>query len=415
LCNILFLPKNIPIKEDAIRNMVLNNPDGFGLVFKDTDGTVKQAAREFYPEGTDPNRVIHMLKKYKQYDRLVHVRYNTVGDSSLENTHPFEVFSSKKRTVYMMHNGTLYDYKPADTAKSDSRFFAEIFLTPLLKEHTINGDYYRGIIPKVIDKFSSMQSKIVLWGSHLEPLFIGPWTHEKNADGSYHYSTSNTDYFGSVNHSRSVASRKAGSSNFSGPSVYRNTGARVGGTSNIWNSALQKFEENTNRRFIENDTEVGKGAEGFFPHGRRVALLPNDNASNLRSSSASLVNKGQSIPFKFKVALSEIDLQRRTIKEMIAEVLAQISKVMDDGDAEALFSTEGYDMLMHVTNSEWTEVIKKHPDSVANLLTLLAYGCSDLEASLEIEQRKSAKQQAIIDKTAVALAAQGLKIQDVAA
>lgn len=397
--------------------MVLNNPDGFGMLFKDTDGTVKQVAREFYPEGTDPNRVIHMLKKYKQYDRLVHVRYNTVGESSLANTHPFEVFNSKKRTVYMMHNGTMYDYKPQDQTKSDSRFFSEIFLTPLLKEHTVQGDYFKGVIPKIIDKFSSLQSKIVLWGSRLEPLFIGPWIHEKNTDGTYHYSTSNNDYFGHVNHSRSVASRKSGSTNFSGNSGYQNTGARVGNRNTVWNSTLQKFEENTDRKFLDNDMagEVGKSAEGFFPRNRKVVLSTSDNGSNLRSSSASLVNRGHSIPFKFKVALSEINLQRRTIKEMISEILGTIGKSLDDMDAQSLFSTEGYDMLMHVTNAEWAEVVKKHPDSVAGLMTLLAYGCSDLETSLGIEQRKSAKQQEIIDKTAVELAKYNVKVQDVAA
>lgn len=397
--------------------MVLNNPDGFGMLFKDTDGTVKQVAREFYPEGTDPNRVIHMLKKFKQYDRLVHVRYNTVGESSLANTHPFEVFNSKKRTVYMMHNGTMYDYKPQDQTKSDSRFFSEIFLTPLLKEHTVQGDYFKGVIPKIIDKFSSLQSKIVLWGSHLEPLFIGPWIHEKNTDGTYHYSTSNNDYFGHVNHSRSVASRKSGSTNFSGNSGYQNTGARVGNRNTVWNSTLQKFEETPDRKFLDNDMagEVGKSAEGFFPRNRKVVLSTSDNGSNLRSSSASLVNRGHSIPFKFKVALSEINLQRRTIKEMISEILGTIGKSLDDMDAQSLFSTEGYDMLMHVTNAEWAEVVKKHPDSVAGLMTLLAYGCSDLETSLGIEQRKSAKQQEIIDKTAVELAKYNVKVQDVAA
>lgn len=414
MCTILFLPKNVPIKEDSIRNMVLNNPDGFGLLFKDTDGTVKQVAREFYPDGTDPNRVIHMLKKYKQYDRLVHVRYNTVGHSSLDNTHPFEVFNNKKRTVYMMHNGTLYDYRPQDVSKSDSRLFAEIFLTPLLKEHTVNGDYYRGMLPKVIDKFVSTQSKIVLWGSHLEPLFIGPWIHEKNTDGSYHYSTSNNDYFTAFNRSRSVEARKVGTTSNFLPH-YQNTGARTGNVSSVWNSAMGKFEDAKDRKFFDDDTEVGKSASGFFPHGRRVSISPESNESNLRSSSASLVNRGQTVPFKFKVPLSDINLQRKPIKEMVVEVLARIAKSFDDMDVEALFSTESYDMLMHVTNAEWLEVVKKHPESVGNLLTLLAYGCSDLETALVVEQRKSAKQQTIIDNAAVKLAEVGLKVQDVAA
>ena len=161
--------------------------------------------------------------------------------------------------------------------------------------------------------------------------------------------------------------------------------------------------------------EVGKSAEGFFPRNRKVVLSTSDNGSNLRSSSASLVNRGHSIPFKFKVALSEINLQRRTIKEMISEILGTIGKSLDDMDAQSLFSTEGYDMLMHVTNAEWAEVVKKHPDSVAGLMTLLAYGCSDLETSLGIEQRKSAKQQEIIDKTAVEVAKYNVKVQDVAA
>lgn len=413
MCNILFLPKNIPIKEDAIRNMVENNPDGFGLLFKDTDGTVKQAAREFYPEGTDPNRVIHLLKKYKQHDRLVHVRFNTVGESSLDNTHPFEVFKSNKRVVYMMHNGTMYEYKPTDTKKSDSRFFSEVFLAPLLKEHTKDGNYYKGVLPKIIEKFSSVSSKIVLWGSHLEPLFIGPWIHEKNTEGSYHYSTSNNDYFERVNTTRSVSYRKSGPTNFSSPSAYRNTGARVGST--VWNNTLQKFEETPDRKFLTNDVEVGKSAEAFFPYGRRANTLPKDNGSNLRNRNAAFVDTGRVLPFKLLTPLSEINLQRMDIKKVISDILGTIGSSMDDIDAQSLFTTEGYDMLMHISNAEWAEVVKKHPDAVANLMTLLAYGCSDLESSLLIEQRKTAKQQEIINKTAAALAKYNVKVQDVVA
>lgn len=412
MCNILFLPAGVPIKETSIANMTLNNPDGLGLLIKDTDGKVLQVAREFYPEGTDPNRVIHLLKKYKQHDRLLHVRYNTVGTSSLENVHPFEVYKSDDRTVYMMHNGTLYDFKPANAAKSDSRFFSETFLSPLLNHHSNDGNYFHGVFPRVIDKFTATGSKVVLWGSGLEPLFIGPWTHEKNTDGSFHYSTSNTDYFDRVNPSRSVQARRAGTtSNFS--VGYQNIGARNSGSGTVWNSALRGFEE-PKARFISEETEVGKSAESFFPQGQRVLpLLPRSSENDLRDRRATMVKAGTTVPFKFKTPLSDIDLKRKNLVEMITEELVVLSKSLDM-DASVLFSTEGYAMLMHITNDEWTEVAKKHPEAIGNLMTILAYGCDDLEGAVLAEQTKSAKQQIMINKAAGLLAKHGVKLADAA-
>ena len=139
MCNIIILkPGQMPVKSDLF-NMCYNNWHSFGLV-SEVDGKL-DVVREV-PENNevDPERVLKLLSDNRQYKRYLHVRHNTVGATSLENTHPFDVYYDSKsgRTVLFMHNGTLHEYKGSyiggayqsystsdNTGDSDTKRFTE--------------------------------------------------------------------------------------------------------------------------------------------------------------------------------------------------------------------------------------------------------------------------------------------------
>jgi hypothetical protein len=102
----------------AILSAVPFNPDGIGLTYgvngeavveKSIKGynNIIDKALQLYWDTTDPF--------------VLHLRYNTVGSNSNNNTHPFRI----SKTVTMAHNKTL-DIEPPSLAWSDSRTVAEL-------------------------------------------------------------------------------------------------------------------------------------------------------------------------------------------------------------------------------------------------------------------------------------------------
>src|SRR5690606_28430826 len=100
-----------------------------------------------FKNGNDPEEIYDLLKDNEDLERFLHLRWMTEGDITEENCQPFCAYSSNKREVYFMHNGTLYDYRPktsrvsyingvktediGETA-SDSKKFNDEFLAPFL-------------------------------------------------------------------------------------------------------------------------------------------------------------------------------------------------------------------------------------------------------------------------------------------
>ena len=403
MCNILFLPKNTPISVEPIRNMVINNPDGYGLLVKDSDGTVREAIKSFDKNGTNPDQVIHYLKTNKDKDRLLHVRFNTVGESSLENTHPFVVHRFKERTIFMMHNGTMYDFKPpanADHVKdwSDSRFFANTFANSFFENHVPKGNYSKGIAKSILSKFVGGTSKVVFWGSGLEPMFIGPWIFKHNTDGTVNYVTSNEDYFDKIIHGRSVSARReaATSTPFRGYGTmgnYQGTGS-TGYSSSNYTQVKTYYKSAIKQTYTITEPEVGNTANSFFTQsvGNQINGSLRKHVENFAQPNAA---SRTTTPI---VRLSELKIRKTDLTESIVEELKKMSDALETLDPESIYDVDGFASLCHVTPAEWNTVIAKYPDSCGNLMLLLSYACAEMYDKVSNQAEKAHRQELHIER-----------------
>lgn len=204
MCVILYLPKGKLIAFEAFKNAALNNPHGWGIITRD-DGKF-DVRREYNPKGNDPDEIYGHILDNNDHERFVHVRYNTVGHSSKENAHPFEVLNNNARQINFMHNGTLHQHKPpVGSTLSDTRHYAETFLSPLLYhfqgEHGL-GDYTDPFFPRILGPVFDYNNRAVIVANDLPPLFLGTWTTYKDKVSEEMLKVSNTDYFDAVRESR---------------------------------------------------------------------------------------------------------------------------------------------------------------------------------------------------------------------
>lgn len=209
MCVIIHLAAKASIKKEHLYNAVHNNWHGFGLIIKKGEDQPLEVIREFDDKGNNPEKIEKLLNDNIDYERVLHVRYNTKGESSLDNTQPFKVYEdevdqtdgSAKREIWFAHNGTLNGYgDSAGTGKSDTLDFAEKILRPLLASWWGEagwGDYTTEMFSKIVDKFWTSMSKGILFSNDLDALRFGNgWSlykHTGDSEGEVY--VSNTDYF----------------------------------------------------------------------------------------------------------------------------------------------------------------------------------------------------------------------------
>ena len=133
MCLIIERQPNFEIPFDKFKTAILNNPDGYGLSFPDDKGlTVLRSHLE-----ADPDKLYRFINE-ELIDKkiMLHLRYNTVGETILRNAHPFPILERKSDGVdlRMAHNGTLSKYRPKNgSPESDTRVFVKEFVRPLFK------------------------------------------------------------------------------------------------------------------------------------------------------------------------------------------------------------------------------------------------------------------------------------------
>lgn len=138
------------IDKDNFFNMVYNNEHGFGMLVR-MKGKLK-VIKEL-DEDPDPQKYYDLMVKYNKYKRYIHVRNNTAGDTSVDNLHPFKVYSDDKgKHTYFMHNGTLNSFKPEkDDTRSDSQIYCDQIVTPFLE--MTNGNFTSDFAKKTLNEY----------------------------------------------------------------------------------------------------------------------------------------------------------------------------------------------------------------------------------------------------------------------
>lgn len=208
MCVIIKLKPNQDIPYTDFANATYNNPHGYGVVVRDSGRM--QVFKDCPEGGNDPEVIYKILQDNKDLERIVHLRWNTAGETSLDNTQPFDVLSSKALGDFVfMHNGTLNSYKPTQSngvnyvsynnipndTRSDTKCFVEEFLTPLLASW--KGDVEDPFFKKVIQGHWETSSKGLLISSKGLTLDLGSWCTLKDGDEK-DIQVSNLQYFNTV-------------------------------------------------------------------------------------------------------------------------------------------------------------------------------------------------------------------------
>lgn len=210
MCTITIHPAGAAIPEEAITKAAQNNWHSYGLVTM-VDGMLDIKRKVPESGEVDPDEVLRLLHDNRDYDRYLHLRHNTAGATTLENTHPFDVmYQSPKKQIVFMHNGTMHEYKSKtidkdgktvddDTGPSDTKNFVEWILIP----YTTACDFGNGVgdieafrYQQMIRKFWPTQNRGIVISAGQKPFLLGDWKKVTREKVEFH--ASNDDYFDSL-------------------------------------------------------------------------------------------------------------------------------------------------------------------------------------------------------------------------
>jgi len=135
MCVILAIAPNVDIEEQKIISACEVNNDGYGMTIIN-DGKF-ETIRNITPN--KPDDLMKRLEDARDHVRMVHLRFRTDGDISMENCHPFEVLNKNDHgiDIQFMHNGVIHDFSGGKEAASDTYRFNELVLKPLLKRSVL--------------------------------------------------------------------------------------------------------------------------------------------------------------------------------------------------------------------------------------------------------------------------------------
>lgn len=136
MCIIYHKPKGVVIPyELKFKPSVLNNPHGYGISVVDKDNML--LTLRAVPDKPDPETLYRLItEELDNEDMLIHLRYNTVGRTTLRNCHPFPILERGEDGVdiRMAHNGTIANFRPPNgSPHSDTRMFVSEVVRPLFK------------------------------------------------------------------------------------------------------------------------------------------------------------------------------------------------------------------------------------------------------------------------------------------
>ena len=133
MCVIIIREPDITIPLDKLELACDINKHGFGLSYIQNNRIMTVRSTE----DNDFKEIASRLNDLKDRRVYLHLRHATVGAVTLDNSHPLPVLHKKQDKVdlMLMHNGTLWGYKPpvTDLITSDTVLFNRTFLTPLAK------------------------------------------------------------------------------------------------------------------------------------------------------------------------------------------------------------------------------------------------------------------------------------------
>lgn len=199
MCIILVVKPDAKIPAAQLELACQIDKHGFGLTYL-KDGNLKYL---WNTNINDPKVIADHLQKLRKETVYLHLRHATVGEVNLSNAHPFKVLNKKKHglDLAMMHNGTLYDYKPdaKNLIDSDTLVFNREFITPVAlrflpytKGKIIEDKYFQQIVKKELG-FTSVLLMVdsfgvaMIWNKDKGKQYDGYWASNDHLEDKTHY------------------------------------------------------------------------------------------------------------------------------------------------------------------------------------------------------------------------------------
>jgi glutamine amidotransferase len=143
MCLAIFKPRGIQLAKKYLLNGFSNNDDGAGFAIATRDKRL-----EIYKGFTTFDAFYTAYLKHAAETMIIHFRWATHGDRTEHNCHPFEMCNNQ---VAMVHNGVLdIDIPDTEKTKSDTRFYCETILEPLLFRVPIDHPSLKFLLEKAI-------------------------------------------------------------------------------------------------------------------------------------------------------------------------------------------------------------------------------------------------------------------------
>jgi hypothetical protein len=130
MCVIILRNPGIQIPQAMLESACIVNPDGWGIAIADRGKLTLQKGLD---KTNNPEVIGKILEDAKDLPLMLHLRYVTAGDRSLNNCHPFQSLKKDEDgiDVAFCHNGTLWQWKETGSSYSDSWHLNENFVRPL--------------------------------------------------------------------------------------------------------------------------------------------------------------------------------------------------------------------------------------------------------------------------------------------
>lgn len=188
MCLLMWKPAKVTLTRRDVYDYVENNPDGFGVLWRDEAGKILS-----YKMLGGKKQIWRAYQKYAAgRDAALHWRYNTAGTNSLPNTHPFEIIPG----LWMMHNGVLSCQ--SDAERSDTWYFAHDIMQRELVNHPerIEDETWLKAMKDVI----GAGNRLLFWrDGQAEPSIVGEsdglWHKGAWYSNTYAWSRDNPYYF----------------------------------------------------------------------------------------------------------------------------------------------------------------------------------------------------------------------------
>ena len=143
MCQIISAPAGKKINLEYLDKAQKHNEDGYGVSWYE-DGVVKTYKTMNY------EMFRYIITGLTDYTKVVHLRYSTVGTTSLENCHPFDIPNG-----VMFHNGTIGALKPV------GKWDGTTFLKPNDSDSKTLAKYLNQCYYEVIDDITAILQPLI--------------------------------------------------------------------------------------------------------------------------------------------------------------------------------------------------------------------------------------------------------------